>query len=81
MVQVELCRHCPGAVLAITIIRHAQDGLFSGLKAADDLRYDGAWPPLAERVLPFRHGLIGARGRSCTESSRTVKIPLRGDDW
>ena len=25
-----------------SIIRHAQDGLFSGLKAADYLKYDGA---------------------------------------
>jgi hypothetical protein len=60
-----------------SIIRHAQDGLFSGLKAADYLKYDGAWPPPAERVLPFMHGLIGPRDWSCTESSRIVEIPLR----
>ncbi len=60
-----------------SIIRHAQDGLFSGLKAADYLKYDGAWPPPAERVLPFMHGLIGPRGWSCTELSRIVELPLR----
>ena len=63
-----------------SIIRHAQDGLFSGLKAADYLRYDGAWPPPAERVLPFMHGLIGPMGWSCTELSRLVELPLRQDD-
>ena len=47
-----------------SIIRHAQNGLFSGLKAADYLKYDGAWPPPAERVLLFMHGLIGPRGWS-----------------
>ena len=62
-----------------SIIRHAQNGLFSGLKAADYLKYDGAWPPPAERVLPFMHGLIGPRGWSCTELSRVVELPLRMD--
>jgi hypothetical protein len=61
-----------------SIIRHAQNGLFSGLKAADYMKYDGAWPPLAERVLPFMHGLISPRGWSCTELSRVVELPLRG---
>jgi hypothetical protein len=61
-------------------IRRAQDGLFSGLKAADYLRYDGAWPPLAEQVLPFLHGLIGPMGWSCTEFSRIVDLPLRHGD-
>jgi hypothetical protein len=60
-----------------SIIRHAQSGLFSGLKAADYLRYDGAWPPPAERVLPFLHGLIGPSRWSCTELSRLVELPLR----
>ncbi len=59
-----------------SIIRHAQNGLFSGLKAADYLRYDGAWPPPAERVLPFMHGQIGPRGWCCTELSRIVTLPL-----
>ena len=61
-------------------ICHAQDGLFSGLKAADYLRYDNAWPPPAERVLPFMHGPIGPMGWSCTESSRIVELPLRQDN-
>jgi hypothetical protein len=63
-----------------SIIRHAQDGLFSGLKAADYLKYDNAWPPPAERVLPFMHGLIGPTGWACVEVSRTVKLPLRRVD-
>ncbi|MFZ1932243.1 MAG: hypothetical protein WCB27_22030, partial [Thermoguttaceae bacterium] len=60
-----------------SIIRHAQNGLYSGLKAADYLKYDGAWPPPAERVLPFMHGLIGPTGWSCTELSHIVELPLR----
>lgn len=59
------------------IVRHAQGGLFAGLKAVDYLRYDHAWPPPAERVLPFMHGLIGPRGWSYTELSRVAAIPLR----
>jgi hypothetical protein len=59
------------------IVRHAQDGFFSGLKAADRLKYSEAWPPPAERVLPFLHGLVGPTGWSCTESSRGVELPLR----
>jgi hypothetical protein len=62
------------------IIHHAQDGVFSGLKAADYLRYDNAWPPPAERVLPFMHGLIGPMGWSCTEVSRIVELPIHGGD-
>jgi hypothetical protein len=59
------------------IIRQAQCGFCTGLKAADYLKYDGAWPPPAKRVLPFLHGLIGPRGWSCTELSRAVELPLR----
>ncbi len=62
-----------------SIIRHAQNGFFSGLKAADFLRYDNVWPPPAERVLPFLHGLVGPMGWSCTELSRPVELPLRQD--
>jgi hypothetical protein len=62
-----------------SIIRRAQDVFFSGLKAADCLRYDGAWPPPAERVLPFLHGVVGPLGWSCTEVSRPVELPLRQD--
>ena len=62
-----------------SIIRHAQNGFFSGLKAADYLKYDGAWPPPADRVLPFLHGLVGPMGWSHTELSRPVELPLRQD--
>jgi hypothetical protein len=37
----------------------------------------GAWPPPAERVLQFLHGLIGPSRWSCTELSRLVKLPNR----
>jgi hypothetical protein len=50
--------------------------LFSGLKAADYLKCDGAWPPSAERVLLFTHGLINPRGWTCTEMSRIVELSL-----
>ena len=59
------------------VSRHAQNGMVSGLKAADYLKYDGAWPPAAERVLPFMHGLIGPKGWSYTELSRGVELPFR----
>jgi len=61
------------------IVRHAQGGIFAGIKAVDYLRYDDAWPPPAERVLPFLHGLVGPIGWSSTEQSRLVELPLRGD--
>ena len=59
------------------IVRQAQSGLFSGLKAADYLKYDGAWPPPAQRVLPFMHPLLGPTNWSHTEQSRLVVLPLR----
>jgi hypothetical protein len=59
------------------IIRHAQSGLYTGLKAVDFLKYGGAWPPPAERVLPFLHPLIGPPRWSCTRQSRAVELPLR----
>lgn len=62
------------------IIRHAQSGLFTGLKAAEYLKYDGAWPPSAERVLPFMHPMISPSRWSHTEQSRIVELPLRKDD-
>jgi hypothetical protein len=62
------------------IIRQAQTGLYTGLKAMDYLRYDGAWPPPAERVLPFLHPLIGPSRWSRTDLSRSVELPLRLDD-
>jgi hypothetical protein len=61
------------------IVRHAQGGVFAGIKTVDYLRYDDAWPPPAERVLPFLHGLVGPTGWSLTEQSRTVRLPLRRD--
>jgi hypothetical protein len=59
------------------IIRQAQGGFCAGLKAADYLKYDDAWPPPAERVLPFMHGLVGPSGWSLTEESRTIEVALR----
>jgi hypothetical protein len=50
------------------------------LKAADYLKYDDAWPPPAERVLPFLHGLVGPSRWSVTETSRSVEFPLYHDD-
>jgi hypothetical protein len=61
------------------IVRYAQSGIFVGIKVVDYLRYDSAWPPPAERVLPFLHGLVGPTGWSLTEESRPVKLPLRWD--
>lgn len=60
-----------------SIIGQAQHGLFSGLKAADYLKYDNAWPPPAERVLPFLHGLVGPSRWSCGIQNRPVEIPPR----
>ena len=41
---------------------------------------DKAWPPPAERVLPFLHGLVGPSRWSVAEQSRVVEIPCRQDD-
>ena len=62
------------------IIRQAQSGFYTGLKAVDFLKYDGAWPPPAERILPFMHGLIAPSHWSYTEQSHPVELPLRQDD-
>lgn len=59
------------------IIRQAQSGLYTGLKAVDFLKYGGAWPPPAERVIPFLHPLIGPSRWSYTEQNRAVKLFLR----
>ena len=59
------------------IIRQAQAGVYTGLKAVDRLKYGGAWPPSAERVLPFLHPLVGPRRWSQTERSRLVELRLR----
>lgn len=58
------------------IVRHAQSGFAAGLKAADYLKYGNAWPPPAERVLPFLHGLVGPSRWSVTETSRNVELSL-----
>ena len=59
------------------ILRQAQNGLYSGLKAVDMLKYSEAWPPSAEQVLPFLHPLIGPSRWSYAEQSRAVELPLR----
>ncbi len=59
------------------IIRQAQGGLYTGLKAVDLLKYGGAWPPPAERAIPFLHPLIGPSRWSYTEQSRAVGLSLR----
>ena len=41
------------------------------------LKYDNAWPPPVERVLPFLHGLVGLARWSHTVLTRPVEIPLR----
>ena len=61
------------------IVRHAQGGVHAGIKVVDYLRYDNAWAPPAERILPFLHGLIGPTYWSVTEQSRPVELPLRRD--
>jgi len=58
------------------IVRHAQSGFSAGLKAIDYLKYNDSWPPPAERVLPFLHGLVGPSRWSVTEQSRAVELPL-----
>jgi hypothetical protein len=61
------------------IIRQAQSGLCTGLKAVDFLKYGEAWPPPAERVLPFMHVLVGPSRWSVSDLSRPVELPLRQD--
>ncbi len=61
------------------IVRHAQGGIFAGIKVVDRLRYDNAWPPPVERALPFLHGLVGPTGWSVTEENRAVRLPFRRD--
>lgn len=58
------------------IIRQAQGGVHAGLKAVDMLKCGEAWPPSAERVLPFLHPLAGPARWSHTEQSRAVELPL-----
>jgi len=60
------------------IIRQAQGGVHTGLKAVDILKYGSAWPPSAERVLPFLHPLVRRARWSHTGQSRAVELWLRG---
>jgi len=60
------------------IIRQAQGGVHTGLKAVDILKYGSAWPPSVERVLPFLQPLVGPARWSHTEQSRAVELWLRG---
>ena len=59
------------------IIRHTQNGLCAALRALEHLAFEGAWPPLAERVLPFMRPFCHPRSWSYTEQSRVVQLPLR----
>jgi hypothetical protein len=61
------------------IVRHAQSGFAAGLKAVDFLKYDAAWPPRADRVLPFLHGMVGPSWWSVSDLTRPVELPLRQD--
>ena len=58
------------------VVRHAPSGFSAGLKAADYLKFDNAWPPPAEHVLPFLHGLVGPTRWTVTEASRGVELPV-----
>ena len=59
------------------IIRQAQDVLYAALPAVQHMALDGAWPPPAERVLPFMRPFCHPRDWSYTEQSRVVQLPLR----
>lgn len=59
------------------IVRHAQCGFSTGLKTVDSFKYQDAWPPPADRVLPFLYGRAVPTGWSFTELSRVVELPLR----
>ena len=59
------------------IVRQAQCGFSTGLKTVNSLKYQDAWPPPADRVLPFLCGPVCPTGWSCTELSRAVELPLR----
>ncbi len=62
----------------MAIIRQAQDGMCTGLKAVDMQKYSEAWPPSAEQVLPFFQPSVGPRRWSHTEQSRAVERRLEG---
>jgi hypothetical protein len=59
------------------IIRQSQNGLHAGLQAVEHLEYDNAWPPSADRLLPFMNPFICPTGWSYSEESRAIRLPLR----
>lgn len=61
------------------VIRQVQNSLQNALKGTDLLRCEGAWPPPAERVLPFMTPLLCSSDWTCVERSRTVRLPVRKD--
>jgi len=75
-----LCRLGERWVLASAekaIGRLAQSGLSAGPEGGGLFRYDTAWPPHAERLLPFMHGLVGPSRWSVSDLSRPIELPLR----
>ena len=58
------------------IIRHAQNGLNAALKAMEYMVLDAAWPPPADRVLPFMRPFCHPSNWSYTALSRFVQLPL-----
>ena len=71
----EECRLGAGEEKAV--IRQAQSSMRDALKGFDLLKYSGAWPPPAERVLPFMTAFLWPSSWTYTEQSRTVELPLR----
>ena len=59
------------------IIRKAQNVLHAALNAVEYMAFDGAWPPPADRVLPFMRPFCHPRDWSYTEQSRVVELPMR----
>jgi hypothetical protein len=59
------------------IVRQAQDAIYGVLQAVEYMVFDGAWPPPAERVLPFMRPLLHPRDCSCAEQSRVIQLPRR----
>jgi hypothetical protein len=59
------------------IIRQAQNVLCVALQAVEQMTLDGAWPPSAQRVLPFMRPFCHPRDWSYSEQSRVVELPLR----
>jgi hypothetical protein len=58
------------------IISRAQNGFYAALKAMEHLVLDAAWPPPADRVLPFMRPFCHPSNWSYTAQSRSVQLPL-----